>query len=126
MFGITKKYGKPEIIIYGLKGYLRHYLVNEYKDKIKEGLTIEPGKFYDDFLEGFPVTFIEVDVKHYDEHFGWAQWLYNGNSFQVLQMIWPTTNGNWPWDQELSEYYQWAQPILNEKGEIENIVIKSS
>ena len=31
------------------------------------------------------------------------------------QLVWPTTDGIWPWDESKSDYYKWAQPILNDK-----------
>ncbi|MEP1445115.1 MAG: hypothetical protein ABJK37_03245 [Paraglaciecola sp.] len=44
-----------------------------------------------------------------------------GDDFDVLQMIWPTTDGLWPWFNDTSEFYRWAQPILNETGELSEI-----
>lgn len=91
--GINKKQGKPDLVVVGLKRELAHSIINNYKDRLLEGEVIEPGKFYSDFLGGF----------------------------DVLQLIWPTTDGVWPWDDNKSDYYKWAQPILNEKGVVEKI-----
>ena len=119
--GIKQSEGVPEVIVYGLKQKLRQYLVNEYNHRVRAGERFMPGRFYPNFLVDFDVTFVEVSVKHYEEHFGWANWLYNGNDFKVLQLVWPTTNGVWPWDAEISDYYNWAQPILNESGSLQKI-----
>lgn len=118
--GIEKMQNKPELIIVGLKSQLAHSMVNNYNDRITQGENIEPGRFYQDFLGGFDVCFIEVSKKYYREYFGWDLWLYGGTDFKVLQLIWPTTAGIWPWDEDKSEYYQWAQPILNDIGKLEN------
>ncbi len=116
--GIEKSIGYPEITIQGLKKDLAHSMINNYNRRLREGEVFEPGRYYSDFIEGFDICFIEVDSKHYKEYFGWANWLYDKKEFRVLQLIWPTVDGVWPWDVDSSEYYKWAQPILNESGKL--------
>ena len=110
--GIEKKTKQPEVIITGLKQEIAHWMVNEYNNRVKAGEVFEAGKFYPDFLEGFDVTFKEVEKKHYTEYFGWGRWLYNGNDFRVLQLVYPTTAGIWPWEANASEDYKWYIPKL--------------
>ena len=119
--GINKRQNKPDIVILGLKTELAHSIVNNYKDRLLEGESFVPGKFYSDFLEGFDVCFVKVAKSHYKEYFGWGLWLHEGDDFDVLQMVWPTTDGVWPWDDGKSEYYQWVQPILTESGVLNEI-----
>lgn len=119
--GINKKQSKPDVVILGLKTELAHSMVNNYKNRLLEGEVFVPGKFYPDFLGDFDVCFIKVAKKHYNEYFGWGMWLHDGNDFDVLQMVWPTTDGVWPWAEEKSEFYQWAQPILTESGVLNEI-----
>ncbi len=110
--GIQKTKNQPELIIQGLKQELSHQIINDYNNRLKNGEVFIPGEYYGDFLEGFDVCFLEVDEKYYDDYFGWAKWLYKGKKFKVLQLVWPTTQGLWPWDEHGSEYYAWAQPLL--------------
>lgn len=119
--GINKKQQKHDVVIIGLKSKLAHSMINNYKNRLLEGEEFEPGKFYSDFIEGFEVCFVNVNKKHYDEYFGWGLWLHNGSDFNVLQLVWPTTNGLWPWNEEASDFYKWAQPILNEDGVLHEI-----
>ncbi len=119
--GIEKTLQKPEIVIVGLKSTLANSIINNYNNRVRAGEIIEPGRYYQDFLEGFDVCLIEVDKKHYMEFFGWGLWLYSGDNFRVLQLIWPTIEGVWPWDVNKSEFYQWAQPILNASGILNEI-----
>ena len=121
--GINKKQKKPDLIILGLDNSLAHSMINNYKDRLLKGEVFEVGKFYSDFLEGFDVTFIDVDSSHYKEYLGYGLWLHNGSNFKMLQMVWPTTKGLWPWDEGTSDYYQWAQPILNKTGIIEKVCL---
>jgi hypothetical protein len=116
--GINQKQVKADLIVVGLKRELAHSIVNNYKDRMLAGESFEVGKFYPDFIGNFDVCFIEVDKSHYKEYLGWGLWLNKGDDFKMLQLIWPTTDGVWPWDSDKSEYYTWAQPILNNSGEL--------
>ena len=119
--GINKNQSKPDLIIVGLKLDLAHSIINNYKNRLLAGEVFEPGNYYSDFLEGFDVCFIKMDKSHYEEYLGWGLWLHDGDDFDMLQMIWPTTDDFWPWFNDRSEFYRWAQPILNESGELSEI-----
>ena len=62
-------------------------MINEYNNRVKAGEVFKPNKYYQGFLDDFEVTFKEVEKKHYPEYFGWANWLYKGDNFKVLQLI---------------------------------------
>jgi len=110
--GIEKTTNKPNLIITGLKRELAHWMINEYKRRITEGEVFEPKKFYQNFLEGFDVTLVEVDKKHYEEYLGWGLWYNKGASFNMLQLVFPSTSGVWPWNENASEDFTWFQPLL--------------
>lgn len=110
--GIEKNTGQPELVVTGLKRELAHWIINEYNNRVKAGEVFEQNKYYQDFLEGFEVTFKEVEKKHYPEYFGWGNWLYKGDNFQVLQLIYPDKSGVWPWDVDASEDFAWFIPRL--------------
>jgi len=114
--GIQKQTGKPELVVIGLKEPLARYLVNEYNSRVRGGEEFIPGQFYSGFLEGFDCTFEPVDSSHFEEYFGWGRWLYGGNTFEVLQLIYPTTTGQWPWSPDASPGFVSWQPILTETG----------
>lgn len=116
--GINKMQSKPDLVIVGLKHELAHLFANGYKDRVLAGEVFLPGKFYPGFLEGFDVCFVNVPKWRYKEYFGWGLWLHQGEDFEMLQMVWPTTDGLWPWNKHKNEYYQWVQPILSEDGTI--------
>jgi hypothetical protein len=48
------------------------------------------------------------------EFFGYARWFYEGDSFPMLQCVWPDGNHNYPWD---AEYGAQTQPVLATKSE---------
>jgi hypothetical protein len=110
--GIEKCTELPELIVTGLKQEIAHWMINEYNNRIKDGEVFEPNNFYEGFLDGIEVTFKEVEKKHYREYFGWGRWLYKNYNFKVLQLIYPSTSGVWPWDKDASEDFTWFIPKL--------------
>ncbi|RVC28185.1 DUF4262 domain-containing protein, partial [Mesorhizobium sp. M7A.F.Ca.CA.004.04.2.1] len=54
-----------------------------------------------------------VHIEHYREHFGWDLWFYDGLDFRVLQLIYPTVDGIWPWQAEASNWFRAWQPLLD-------------
>lgn len=110
--GIQKSTGQPELIVTGLEQELAHWMISEYNKRIKAGEVFSPGEFYDGFVGDFDVMFKEVEEKHFQEYFGWARWLYKGNNFKVLQIIYPSTTGAWPWEKDATTNFTWFIPRL--------------
>ena len=74
--GHFHKENHPEIIIIGLPAETAHELLNIAVVKIVgTNEKIEPYKKYTDFTEGLSVAFVPVDLKHYSEYLGYANWL---------------------------------------------------
>lgn len=111
--GIEKSTNQPDLIIYGLKNDIAQWMINEYKNRIKAGEVFEPFNQYGGFLDGFDVVFIEVGKRHYKEHFGWGNWYNKGSNFKMLQLVFPSTSGVWPWDEDAPEDFTWHQPLLS-------------
>ncbi len=117
--GIQRSAAAPEVIILGLKREISHSLVNEYNERVRDGERFVAGAFYAGFLENFDVTFERVDRRHYREHLGWDRWLYSGDEFEVLQLVYPTTSGVWPvwpWGPDGPVVFGPRQPLLTASG----------
>ena len=112
--GVEKTSQQPELIVTGLNRELAHSVINEYNDRIRNGESIEPDKMYSGFIGNFDVLFRPVLKKHYEEYFGWGRWLYEGDEFRVYQLIWPSTNGVWPWEADAPSNYTYFIPLLCE------------
>lgn len=110
--GIQRTAGAPEVVVIGLTGAIAHFLVNEYNRRVQEGERFAAHTCYSGFLEGFAVQFVPVSPMHLRDYFGWNRWLYEGDSFGVLQLVYPTTDGVWPWDEKASESFRRLQPLL--------------
>jgi hypothetical protein len=110
--GIQKRTGSPEVIVLGLKQDLAHFVVNEYNRRVRLGERIAAGARHGGFFQGFSVQFEAVASQYYDKYVGGNVWLYEGQNFDVLQIIYPTTQGVWPWDASASPAFRQLQPIL--------------
>lgn len=112
--GLYSNFGHPEIVVHGLPNHdLVAYMINHTCDLAREGNGLVSGVRYDDFLVGFQVETSDVHPSHYRELFGYGLWYYKGQLFPVLQLVFPTTQGVWPWDEDASEDFLYVQPVLN-------------
>ena len=110
--GLFKSYGHPEIIMVGLKQQLAHTLINNMAHDIKEGKVFAPLTFAEDILDDFDCFIVEVDKVNYDNYVGQAQNYYGNDDFPLIQCIYPTVKGIYPWEDEWPEGIKDLQPIL--------------
>jgi hypothetical protein len=112
--GIYRLTGMPELIVFGLARDVAHFVVNEYGNRVRAGENLSPGEFYDDFLEGHPVTFIQTDSPDRDrEYTTWTSWFYDRKPFPVLQLVYPDSrSGAFPWQPGYREEWRDLQPLL--------------
>ncbi len=110
--GLVKSYNHPEIIIVGLKHQLAQILINNMAADIKKGKVFVPFKYEANILDDFNCYIIEVEKSNYDGYVGGAQRYYNGDEFALLQCIYPTVKGIYPWEDEWPESIKNLQPIL--------------
>lgn len=110
--GLYKTFQHPEIIIIGLKPELGHILINSIGTDIQNGFTYESGMRYPNILDDFDCLMLQVDNGYYDMYFGLGQWYYQSADFPVLQCIYPTVQGIYPWEKDWPSDLNDVQPIL--------------
>jgi hypothetical protein len=110
--GLTRTLGVPELFIMGQKPQTAQGMINRAGELIREGRRLTAGERAEGILEGYPVALVAVDERHYREYFGYARWLYRGNNFPVLQIVWPDRSGHFPWDEGYPAPLFWRQRIL--------------
>lgn len=111
--GLYETFNKPEILIVGLKPDLSHILINNIGYDYKNKRQFQIGKLHDGILDKFDCLLIDVEKKYYKNYFGQSLWYYQNEGFPVTQIIYPTINGFFPWDDAFPKNLK--QPILNEK-----------
>jgi hypothetical protein len=110
--GIQRSSGRPEVVVIGLKQHIAHFIVNEYNKRVQDGEIFNPGEEYSGLLEAFNVLVERVERSFYKDYFGWDLWLYDGSDFEVVQLVYPTTDGAWPWQESASAWFRTWQPLL--------------
>lgn len=101
--GLFESYLHPEILIVGLRYELAHTLINNMAYDIKQGKVFTAKEFHEDVLDDFLCYFDEVPKSRYKDHVGWAIWFYDGYDFPLLQCVFPTVKGKFPWDKDFPE-----------------------
>jgi hypothetical protein len=114
--GIAAETGEAEVVVIGLKREVAHFVVNEYNRRVRDGEHFEPGRLYSGFVDGFDLLAEEVPVSKYDDYFGRGLSYYEGEHFRILQLVYPSTSGVWPWSPDAPESFRNRQPILARSG----------
>ena len=111
--GIYKTLGHPEIIIIGLKLDLIHSIINGIGEDIRSGKIFNTGSdTTEDMIEGFDCYFTTVEKKYFYGYVGYAKWYYKGTDFPLIQFVYPTVDGVYPWQREWPKEIQTHQPVL--------------
>jgi hypothetical protein len=114
--GAWRRFGLPEAVVIGLPDGMGAVLVNAYVARARAGERFLPGRCYEDFFDGVPVTVERVAKRFYPEYFGSAFLLYGGDAFPALQLIVPTPQGQWPWAPDAPRGFATWQPVLTDTG----------
>jgi hypothetical protein len=112
--GLFENYLHPEIIIIGLRHELARILLNNMAHDIKNGKTFTAGEYHEGVLDNFVCYFGEVPQNQYQDNVGWATWFYEGKNFPLLQCVYPTVAGKFPWDKDFPEEVRFHCQLLIE------------
>ncbi len=110
--GLFETYGHPEVIILGLKFELAHVLINNIAYDIKNGKRWVSNEFHEGVLDDFLCYFGYVPQEKYPDYVGWARWFYEGDDFPLLQCVYPTVLGKFPWDNDFPDDARYFCQIL--------------
>jgi len=116
--GLFKTFNHPEILIVGLKLELSQILINNIGYDIKNGRIYESGQFYDGILDNFKCSMVNVSPDYYKTYVGFGIWYYDNSNFPLMQCIYPTIKGFYPWEKDWPEDLRKLQPIL---GDIQDL-----
>lgn len=113
--GIQESSGAPEAIVVGLKPKLGASIINEYNRQVRSGVEFQRGKLYEGFLDGFSVYVEPARLKLLADYTLGCSRYYKGNKYSVVQIVWPSTSGTWPWQNDASEWFKKNQPMFGRK-----------
>ena len=80
----------------------------------REGERFESGQVLQGFITGMDCVLRPVHASQLREHFGWNLWLHDGRPFPMLQLVYPTNEGIWPWSEMANDWLKRWQPLLEQ------------
>ena len=110
--GIQETTCVPEAIVIGLSPKLGHFMINEYKRQARTGVQFGRALLFEGFLEGFPIYVERARRDLVDEYVLGCLRYYGEAPFEVVQLIYPSTKGIWPWEDAATEWFKNNQPLL--------------
>jgi len=110
--GLLQTYKHPEFIIFGLPSKVAHQILQIAVEALQAGKPLDLMQPTEDLLHGYSCCFVKVPKSEYHEHVGFARWYYEGDAFEVYQIVFPSREGHFPWHPEASESFRSSQPVL--------------
>jgi hypothetical protein len=110
--GLSKTYGHPEIIVFGLSRETSHTLLNQIATRIRiEGFRVEEKKRYTDMTkDALPMMFRTVTDREYSVQA--SEYYHGDHEYQLVQLIWADPNGNLPGEDDFDTSFNTFQPLL--------------
>ena len=104
--GLTKTFGWPELICFGLDLQVMAGLLNDAVDECRQrDIEPSPGLILNDVIEGYPAR-LEIPMPMADHYVNSARWFARMEGLPtpgVLQLFWPDQNGHFPDDPACAE-----------------------
>jgi hypothetical protein len=118
--GIFQNFGQPELLMVGPDSKSAAHYVNRYGALIKEkGETYAPDNFYSGIMDNLDVCMINANSEAKDEYTLSCNWYYRGRDYPLMQCIWPSSKGFWPWDPHAWDDYKKLQPLYGKPPRIQ-------
>ena len=110
--GLYDTWSHPELIIVGRSRATAHHMLNSIATELEYDRRPDLGTPIDTILPGIPCHFIEVHPRYYPDYVGFARWYYRKRNFPMTQIVWPNTDGQYPWEEDAPASFKEWQPIL--------------
>lgn len=95
---------------------MAHAVLNIVAEAAASGVPLNLDEPTAELLEGYSCVFVPVPANEYSAHVGFARWFYEGESFPVQQIVWPSKSGVFPWHPDASSEFRAKQPVLGQRG----------
>jgi hypothetical protein len=111
--GLNRTLKAPDVAVVGLKKDTAHALINHYRNRLVRGTRYRNGERASGYIEDAVVEFRDV---HPSQLPGWFEWnvaLYRTANFPMQQLVYPGTDGSWPWERQVGAWFRKRQPLLD-------------
>jgi hypothetical protein len=110
--GLFHSFAHPELILFGVPARPAQRILAIAADAARAGTPLDLAQPSDALLQGYTCCFAQVPTSEYHEHVGYARWYYEGNDFPLVQVVWPSKSGLFPWDPRAPDEFRSAQPVI--------------
>jgi len=110
--GFYENFSHPEVVIFGLEDNVLTGVIEDIGNDIRGGKRYSCGQSFGGILEGVECTFKPVHRRWFASFLNDCEWYYGGDSFGVLQCVWPDREGRSPWSEEFATEWCGLQPLL--------------
>ncbi len=118
--GIFQNFGQPELLMIGPDSNSAARYVNRYGALIKEkSETYSAGNFYSGIMDELDICMIDANDEAKEEFTLSCNWFYKSRNYPLMQCIWPSIKGFWPWDAHAWEDYKNRQPVYGQAPRIQ-------
>ena len=111
--GLNRSLKSPDLAIIGLRKDLAHAAIQRYRDALIAGRRFSHGMRVQDMLDSSEGELREVHPSHFPQWFGWNLALYGSTGFRMQQLVYPGTDGSWPWEPQSGKWFKRWQPVLD-------------
>jgi hypothetical protein len=112
--GIHRTQQLPDLVVFGQPHPKAHRLLHGYNLRLRRGERFVEGQMAGGFLVLQDVALRPVHRSHHAHYFSWNLWLHDGVDFPMLQLVYPTREGVWPWDAMAGDWFRQLQPLLDQ------------
>jgi hypothetical protein len=112
--GLFQTWQFPELLIIGLKSSVAHAMLQIIVNGLRDSKQINLDEPNDDLLDGYACCFVCTPKNSYEQYVGFARWYYEGNSFPLYQIVWPSKGRHFPWNPLANPEYRSLQPVLGQ------------
>lgn len=111
--GLTKAFGHPEIVVFGLDLNTSQGLLLAAIDQIRNGVWFKQGPRYARIAEVYEVAFRTVPEPVAQDRFPMTYLMQPGENISFLQLVWPDAQGLLPWENGADQEEVMKQPVLS-------------
>jgi hypothetical protein len=115
--GIPALLGFPEVAVFGLTPVASRGLIGLVVDAVRGGTQIPFGVELVGLLDNeLRCVFAPVDTHTFGPFFRTADAWYQGDTYEMVQLIYPDRNGFMPYESGFDDRMRLAQPVLGQVG----------
>lgn len=110
--GLWHSHRVPELTMFGLEPYDMQSCLNDLAERAADGQRLRPHQRWPDAVGHRPVVLEPVDPGWHRAFFSMAVGFYRRPGLPLLQVLWPDSEGLYPWQPGSDPRFRDAQPWL--------------